>query len=117
MSGVVSFTAAGGRPPLRVTISPPHLSGFKIGSGTVTTSAPATVLVTGGAPPYTYLWTDVSNLDGISETLPTHPTTYWRKTFSSASADASGTFKCVVTDALGTSVDTVNNITVDLLTF
>jgi hypothetical protein len=116
MSGAVSFSAAGGRSPLRATISPSYLYGFKIGNGTVITSSPATVLVTGGAPPYTYLWTDVVNLDSITETLPSNRTTYWRKTFTSTSESATGTFKCVVTDALGTSVDTTNSITVDLST-
>lgn len=116
MSGAVVHAAAGGRPPLRAVISPSSLSGFKIGSGTVITSAPATVLVTGGAPPYTFLWTDVTNLDGISETLPTAQTTYWRKTFASAPDSAEGTFKCVVTDALLDSVDTENNIQINLQT-
>lgn len=116
MSGVVSFTAAGGRPPLRATISPSYLSGFKTGNGTVTTSAPATVLVIGGAPPYTFLWTDVFNLDGIAETLPTSATTYWRKTFASTPDSATGTFKCVVTDSLANSVDTTNTVDVDVLT-
>ena len=114
MSGAVVHAAAGGRPPLRAILSPSILFGSKTGTGTVITSGPATVLVTGGAPPYTFLWTDVVNLDGITETLPTAQTTYWRKTFTSAPDGDIGTFKCVVTDALLNSVDTVNNVTVNL---
>ena len=116
MSGAVSFSAAGGRPPLRATASPVSVSGFKFGTGTVTTSSPVTVNVTGGVPPYTYLWTDVSNADTITETLPATASTYWRKNLTSAPDSVTGTFKCVVTDAALTAVDS-DVVTVDLYNF
>ena len=116
MSGAVSFSAAGGRPPLRASASPSSLSGYKVGTGTVVTSGPCTVTVVGGAPPYTYTWTDVSNPDTITETLPASSFTYWRKTLTSTPDLASGTFKCVVEDSLGATVDS-NTITVDLFNF
>lgn len=43
-------------PTFNISVSPPSLYGARIGPGTVMSSL-ATVNVSGGTPPYTYVWT------------------------------------------------------------
>ncbi len=58
-----------------------------------------------GVPPYTYLWTAISNPDSINITASTNiGTTFWKNMI--AGTLAQGTFKCIVQDAALTVIST-----------
>lgn len=114
MTGVLAAVAAGGRPDLKAVAAPTSLLGFKTGSGTVITSSPSVCTASGGVAPYTYAWTAISNPDSISIVTSAINQTYFRKTMGALEL-VTGTFKCVVTDDLGTIVDS-NTVTVELFT-
>ena len=114
MSGVVSVlmmspsSGGGGGGSLAATVNPTTVFGFNIGYGTVTTSEPVYVLVTGQAPPVSVLWTKVSG-DAIIANTPTVSYTY----FSGAVAPGdlkSAVYKCVVTDQNGSTDSTTVTI-------
>lgn len=72
------------------------------------TSNSATTAVSGGTPPYTYLWTFVSG-DSFTITTPTASSTTFSKTNTTTNDPVfDGIYKCTVTDAnSNTEEDTV----------
>lgn len=101
----------GGGIPLSANIIPSSLYGYN-DYGTVVSEAPAICSVTGGVPPYTYLWTFVSG-DSSHIGTPTLSSTYFVMPGFGTEVRV-GLYKCVVTDSAATSVDTSNNVTVTL---
>ena len=116
MSGVIIAmlkTAPGSTPALSNSAAPTFISGYSSGFGTCTSSEPAVASVSGGSPPYTYLWSRVSGDTDITIQDPTNYYTYFTALLSSGDS-VSTVFKCTVTDAASTVVDT-NTITVTLV--
>lgn len=94
-------------PPITLAITPATVRATGIGLGPDTLyTDPATAMPTGGAGPYTYAWTRLTGSGAA--TTPTAATT----TFSAlvpAGTIITGTFRCTVTDALGsTAIASVN---------
>jgi len=58
-----------------------------------------------GTPPYTYSWVAVSNPDGISISASAASGTTFTKSLAQGAGPVIGTFKCTVTDAAATVVD------------
>jgi hypothetical protein len=77
--------------------SPANVSGFRLGSGAVTTNA-TTVTPTGGTGPYTYAWSLVSG-DTFTVNSPTAATTTFT-TGLTTGQDKSAVYRCTVTDSL-----------------
>jgi hypothetical protein len=97
--------AAFGSTNIVVLVGPSNVSGSAAAgapSGTVTSSAPMTVSVSGGHPPYTYTWT-VSG--GAAANSPSSPTTYISATVNANSTLAGSAF-CTIRDSTGRSVNT-----------
>lgn len=105
-SGTISFNDFHGASDV------PPLSGTKSGNafGTRNTSGVAvsnsvTITPSGGVSPYTYAWSFVSGDSGINIDSPTAASTTWSALVSSANSDRSGTYKCRITDHVGTIFD------------
>lgn len=124
MSGILSVLMAttdesggggGGGGSLVASASPDNLLGFSVATvgGTVVTSEPSMVTATGGVLPYTYTWTRTSGDTAIYAETPTGAYTYFASTFLSADSRVA-TFKCTVTDAAATVIDT-NIVSVTLI--
>lgn len=116
MSGVIIAmlkTAPGSTPALSNSATPAFISGYSSRYGTCTSSEPAMANVSGGSPPYTYLWSRVSGDTDITIQDPTNYYTYFTALLTSGDS-ATTVFKCTVTDAASTVVDT-NTITVTLV--
>lgn len=97
MSGIqLALLGAGGGPPPTVSISPPSIYDFRLGSGGITSSA-ATASASGGAGGYSYAWTYVSD-DSYTINSPTSATTTFSTTLIGGQTK-SGTYRCTVTDA------------------
>lgn len=97
---------------LTPTVIPPTLAGETWGYGVCTTSEPAIVTVTGGTPPYTYSWSRVSGSSSVTAVSPSSYSSYFQGIVSPGST-LSAVFKCTVTDAASTVVDTAN-VTINL---
>lgn len=82
-------------PPLWVGVSPTSLSG----AGWAVTD-PAATTVTGGTPPYTYLWQLVSGTTDIKANSPAYSSCgfYWDGSWTSRPKSAS--WRCKVTDSV-----------------
>lgn len=93
----------GGSIPLSATISPTELFGYSPW-GTVISEQPAICNVTGGLPPYSYLWVRVSGPAIIRAQSLTNYATYFTMG-GKISANESAVFKCTVTDSASTVVD------------
>lgn len=111
MSGVLMVLTSGGS-NLAATTAPDSISGSKIGLGTVETLGSTTVTVHGGRPPYEYSWTYVSGDVEVSPRLSAFYNTRFFAYFDLAETKTAG-YKCVVTDAVGSSVDT-NTVSISL---
>lgn len=107
MSGVIAVLATG-RPDLGAIASPEGLTGFKVGAGTVITSQSASVTVIGGTAPYSYVWTLMSGDTQIGPVNGTSSSTKFSAYLSSSGTSYAATYKCVVTDATATSVDSTS---------
>lgn len=90
-----------------VSASPLTAFGGRTGSGSLTiTSEDVTVTITGGAAPYTYLWTELSALSGTwSIQSAASATTRFACSGVPVGDAYVATFKCTVTDARGVSSD------------
>ena len=116
MSGVIIAmlkTAPGSTPTLSASATPTSISGYSSGYGTCQSFEPAVASVSGGSPAYTYLWSKVSGDPDITIQSPTSYYTYFTALLTSGDS-ATTVFKCTVTDAASTVVDT-NTITVTLV--
>lgn len=80
---------------LTVDIQPASIEAFS--ENCPITSGPATAIVSGGIPGYTYAWSQVSG-NPITITSPASPTTTFSKTEIGIST---GVFRCTVTDLSG----------------
>jgi hypothetical protein len=100
---------------MNASASPNTASGSGSGaasSGLVTTTGTTTATPSGGTAPYTYAWTRVSGDITISINSPSAATT----SFTASVADGvpkEAAFKCTITDANGTIVET-NEVSVYL---
>lgn len=103
-SDLNAIFAAFGSTNIVFTTQPSNVSGTAAAgapSGTVTSSSPMTVSVSGGHPPYTYTW----NVSGGATALsPNSPTTFISSTVN-ADFTLSGTAYCNVQDSTGRSVN------------
>lgn len=104
MSGALAATAgAAAADPLRASAAP------TFASGTTGPAGPFTATAAGGVAPYSYAW------EYVSGSIMTIQTPHAASTFIGNSGDASGDFRCKVTDASGVSVYT-NNVTAETTT-
>jgi hypothetical protein len=85
-------------PALTLAASPESVSGVST-LGTVVTNG-TTVTPTGGVSPYTYAWTRVSGVGEISSPTSASTAFYYN---APGFANYTGTFRCTVTDSLGTT--------------
>lgn len=110
MAGVIASVR-----PLLFDIDQATRSGFCLhATNCEAVSDIATTTVSGGTPPYTYLWELVSG-DSFTIDNSTSSSTAWRKTNSTAGSPAfEGTYKCTVTDANLESVEAVTQCIVTL---
>jgi len=97
---------------LSAAVSDTTATGETWGYGVCTTGTPITVEALGGVPGYTYAWTRVSGSTTVSAVSSSSYSTYFQGLVSVGSS-VSAVFKCTVTDAASTAVDTVN-VTVTL---
>ena len=111
MSGAVAVLSTG-KPTFAASVSPAGLFATRFGAGTAITLQTAVTTVVGGVPPYTYLWTRVSGDTEIGPISGTSSSTQFSAYFASPGS-YSTVYKCVVTDAAASSVDS-NNITIDM---
>lgn len=101
--------------PLSATASDYNPTGWRSGTGNVTTSA-VTITSTGGYAPYTYAWSrtagngSAGNATSASTTFSDYVIAGW------AGNDTIGTFQCVVTDAHSQTV-TVSGIEATFFAF
>lgn len=85
---------------LSATVSPASLTkSANINATVVVTSNPATVSVTGGAPPYSYTWSWAAGGLNMVISLPHGAASQFQANLGPGGA-ATGTAKCIVTDAL-----------------
>jgi len=101
MTGVVASMSVG-HVPVQASVSPPNVFGIGTGSGTVVTNT-ATVIASGGIGGFTYLWSKVSG-----DTLTIGASTSAATTFSAnpgLGGSKEAVYKCVVTDAAGTTAE------------
>jgi hypothetical protein len=112
MSGAVIGVFARPAGTLQVAVAPGYISGFKSSPGTVNSLSTAVASVTGGQPPYTYLWNRVSGSSVIYASSPTGPNTDFYSFFSSIGSRSS-TWTVTVTDAASSSA-TSGAINVDM---
>jgi hypothetical protein len=82
--------------PLTLSVSPPS-TGANAGA---TTTPSVTATPSGGLGPFTYSWAKLSG-DAVSANSPSLATTSF--TLTSGSPPANATFRCTVTDALGST--------------
>lgn len=96
-------------PPLSLSITPDTASAVRTGPGTATTGS-VTATPAGGQTPFTYAWTRISGVGTIGS--PTSATTAFSQTLGIGD-DVSGTFRCTVTDSVGSTAtsDIVANFT------
>lgn len=93
---------------LGVALSVPRVSGAasSLPPVPITTSG-CTANVTGGTPPYSYAWTDVTD-DGLggtwSATAPSSATSAFQASAVATGQTSNATFRCTVTDARGATV-------------
>ena len=100
-SGVKRFFTQSGS--LSVSADPAYVSGATALAGLATISTNSTTAApTGGASPYTYAWTKISD-DGGTWTIqnPTSATTKFNCAGVGADIDFNATFRCTATDAYG----------------
>jgi len=111
MSGAVMVLSTG-QLPLAASVLPVDLFAIQYIIGTAVTLQTATTTVVGGQPPYTYLWTLVS---GDTEVGPIHGTSASTKfsAYFTSPGSYSTVYKCVVTDATTSVVDS-NNINIEM---
>lgn len=113
--GQVYLRDSTGLHPLFSTFSAAAAPTANYGYGTsatpiIVTTNFCTVSVTGGTPPFTYLWTPV---DGSwAAVYPTSYTTPFRSPSLDASQGSDTTFTCLVTDANGNTT-TTNSVTAE----
>lgn len=111
MSGAV-LSLSTGKPTFAANVSPTGLFAIISGTGTAVTLETAVTTVVGGIPPYTYLWTRVSGDTEVGPISGTSSATQFSAYFASPGS-YSTVYKCVVTDAAASSVDS-NHITIDM---
>lgn len=100
MTGVLCMLAAGGAGPLALELG----GGFGAVSGSSPVATTCTANPTGGAGPYTYLWTWDSNPHPITLTNATSKTCNVSAVLG-PDESAGGTIRCTVTDSASVVVD------------
>jgi hypothetical protein len=87
-------------PPISLSASPSSLNAVANSASVVAVvSDPTTAIVTGGTPPYTYLWAQTEG-PAASIYSPTNATTRFAMALGPGSAE-SAQFRCTVTDKNG----------------
>jgi len=109
MSGATLIVASGRVPALVASLTGTALFGVAPVPGTAQTISSVTCSVVGGVPPYTYNWTWVAGDTDAYANSDTSATTRFSR-YNATPAVYFSVWKCVVTDAAATSVDspTVN---------
>jgi hypothetical protein len=113
-SGTISFDdfhGASDIPPLSGTKSGNAFGSRNAPGGTVVTNS-VTITPSGGVAPYTYAWSYVSG-DNLTIDSPTSATTSFEGIVSGAAPDKVGTYKCRITDHVGTIFD-VTGVTAEI---
>lgn len=90
-------------PAMTASSSPAVVGGVVPASGTVTTNQ-VTVTPNGGQSPYTYSWVRTSGTGGTANSPSSANTTFSR--FVTSGDATTETFRCTVTDNLGTTATT-----------
>lgn len=112
MSGAIA-AMLGGAPTFSATVVPSTASGLGVAPATIQTVTVANVVVQGGVPPYTYSWQYVSGSTSIYARNPSSDFTRFAA-YLPSSATLTAVYKCVVTDALATAIDsTTITVTID----
>jgi hypothetical protein len=97
-SGGVAYPLFGSS--ISASAAPIYCSGYSASGGSIyITTESATVTVSGGTAPYTYAWVPLDS--GWAAIDPSHATTPFRSPLLGTGENASTTFTCTVTDALG----------------
>lgn len=117
-----TYDAAGNRTQVDTGTAPPPALAASLSASTwnwVWSGAkdpPVIVTVTGGTPPYTYLWQRVSGNSSTFATSPTANTTDWIFTGGGfGNPIKNSVWRCQVTDAASTTIYTANvSVTIDV---
>jgi hypothetical protein len=101
-------------PPLSLALNSGSAFAFTVPPGTAVTD-PITATPTGGLGPFTYSWTRIAGSVGTAATPNSATTTFSQ--FMGASETVSATFRCTVTDSLGSTATAEVEVTFSAFTF
>lgn len=104
----VSVGGGGGGSGMSVVIVPSSSVGYIRYPGTAITMDTATAEVTGGSPPYTYLWEHVSGDANIQPVAPTAKSTKFSAYLTYGPQDTFANYKVTVTDSASVSQESSN---------
>lgn len=105
----------GGSPALYADAYPVESAEIVIAPAAFIASPALVCIATGGTPPYSYVWTAISNPGGMTITSPNGSSTTVSKAISGYQTLTS-TFRCAVTDSAGSPATVNTNIVTVSLT-
>jgi hypothetical protein len=94
---------------LTASAAPGFISGFRLGSGSVTSDA-ATATPSGGIGPFTYAWEIVSQIGGTASLTSASTASTEMTATLTAPQTITGEIRCVVTDTVTGQTANTNNV-------